>query len=227
VTVEDALEELAALAEPGRGRKMEAYHKIARPYLGVPLPAINRATAGWRQALAPVERVALAQGLWATNVFEARVAAGKVLTAAKIRPEDISTWRCIANFVPDFDSWAIADHASKAGGLRLEADPRRLDEVEGWIASPHLWTRRAALVMTLGWTRISRRPTPEDEAVRERVLGWAAAMADQREWFIQKAIGWWLRELSKAAPERARAFLDRNGARLKPFARKEAATYLR
>ena len=51
-------------------------------------------------------------------------------------------------------------------------------------------------------------------------------MADDREWFIQKAIAWWLRELSKHDPDRARAFLAAHGDRLKPFARKEAAKYL-
>ena len=34
----------------------------------------------------------------------------------------------------------------------------------------------------------------------ERSLKWAAGMVDDRQWFIQKAIGWWLRELSKHNP---------------------------
>ena len=123
--------------------------------------------------------------------------------------------------MPDFDAWAIADHISKAGERRLVADPGRLDEVEGWIASPHIWTRRAALVMTLPWGK-QNHPTPEELAVRERVLGWCAALAPDREWFIQKAVAWWLRDLSKHDPDRVRGFLDRHGAVLKPFARKEA-----
>ena len=40
MTPEAALDALAGRAEPGRARQMEAYHKIARPYLGTPLPAI-------------------------------------------------------------------------------------------------------------------------------------------------------------------------------------------
>ena len=34
------------------------------------------------------------------------------------------------------------------------------------------------------------------------MLGWASRYADDREWFIQKAIGWWLRTLSKHNPNR-------------------------
>ena len=69
--------------------------------------------------------------------------------------------------LPDFDAWAIADYASKAGERRLAADPRRLDEVETWVTSEHMWTRRAALVMTLPWTK-DRFPKPDDLAVRDR-----------------------------------------------------------
>jgi 3-methyladenine DNA glycosylase AlkD len=31
------------------------------------------------------------------------------------------------------------------------------------------------------------------------MLGWAARLAEDREWFIQKAIGWWLRENCRSA----------------------------
>ena len=88
-----------------------------------------------------------------------------------------------------------------------------------------MWTRRAALVMTLPWNRM-RNPKPEDLERRERILGWAASYVDDREWFIQKAIGWWLRDLSKHDPERTRAFIAAHGERMKPFARKEAMRHL-
>lgn len=65
-------------------------------------------------------------------------------------------------------------------------------------------------------------PSPRDLARRERVLGWLERLADDREWFIQKAIGWWLRDLSKHDPQRVRDWLGAHGARLKPFARREA-----
>ena len=66
----------------------------------------------------------------------------------------------------------------------------------------------------------------EDLAIRDRVLGWAAGMADDREWFIQKAVAWWLRDLSKHDATRARAWLAAHGPGLRAFARKEAARHL-
>ena len=58
------------------------------------------------------------------------------------------------------------------------------------------------------------------------MLGWAARLASDRQWFIQKAIGWWLRELSKRDPARVRRFLDEQGAPLMAVARREATKYL-
>jgi 3-methyladenine DNA glycosylase AlkD len=218
------LAELQALADPAKAAEMAAYHKAARPYLGVPVPAIEDLTDRWRAELSLDARLALAADLWQTNIHEGRVAAAKLLTQARIRPDD-AAWALVQSWVPDFDAWAIADHASIAGQKRLVADPSRIDTVEGWVTSPHMWTRRAALVMTLPWTK-QNFPKPAELAVRDRVLGWCATLADDPDWFIQKAVAWWVRDLSKHDSPRARAFLDQHGARLKPFAQKEAARHL-
>lgn len=226
MTLADALEQLSATANAEKAADMARYHKAARRYLGVANPQIDACAREWRKALDLDNRLALSRDLWQTDIHEARIAAAKLLTQARIRPDDQAAWELIQTWVPDFDAWAIADHASIAGQKRLIWCPARLDEVEPWTQSPHMWTRRAALVMTLPWTR-QRHPKPEDIAVRERVLGWAATYVTDPDWFIQKAVAWWLRDLSKRDPDRTRAFLAAHGDRMKPFARKEAARHLR
>lgn len=219
-----ALAALHEFQDPARAAEMAAYHKVPRRYLGVPVPLIEGLVANWRAECTLDERLALAGGLWDSAIHEAMVAAAKLLTQARIRPDD-AVWALIAGWAQDFDGWAVADHASGAGARRLVADPARLDAVEGWITHPNMWTRRAALVMTLPWTRLNH-PKPADIAIRLRVLGWAESMADESEWFIQKAIGWWLRDLSRHDPASTRAWIDAHGARLKPFARREALRHL-
>ena len=93
----------------------------------------------------------------------------------------------------------MADHACDAGNRRLIADPARLDQVETWTTIENMWTRRAALVMTLPWTK-QNFPKPADLAIRDRVLGWAAQLVTDKDWFIQKAIAWWLRDLGQTRP---------------------------
>ena len=224
MTPEAALDALKAIGNAQKASEMAVYHKVDRPYLGVSNPAIDTLVKEWRRTLDVGDRVALAGALWETNIHEARIAAAKLLTQARIRPDD-AVWEMICGWVPDFDAWAIADHAAIAGQKRLVADPTRLDTVAGWTTSPHLWTRRAALVMTLPWTK-NRNPKPDELAQRERILGWAATYVDDEAWFIQKAIAWWLRDLSKRDPDRVRAFLKSHGEDMKPFARREAAKYL-
>ncbi len=225
MTPEAAIAALEAQENSQKAAEMAAYHKVPRRYLGLSTPQIDALTKEWRAAVDLPTRLALADGLWQSDIYEARVAAAKLLIQARIRPEDTAAWELICSWVPDFDSWAIADHASMAGQRRLLADPTRIATLRDWTTSDHLWTRRAALVMTLPWTKMPH-PKPADLAIREEVLGWAASYIPDRRWFIQKAIGWWLRDLSRRDPDRVRAFLTEHGDAMKPFARKEAARLL-
>ena len=221
MTPEDAIKALKDVGDAQKASEMGAYHKVERPYLGVANPTLDLMAREWRQSLDLDTRLALAAGLWDSNIHEARVAAAKLLTQARIRPEDGPVWELIQSWVPQFDAWAIADHACMAGRRRLVADPSRLDTVEQWTTSDHMWTRRAALVITLPWTK-QNHPKPDEIQARERILGWAAGYVDDPEWFIQKAVGWWLRDLSSHDAPRVRAFIDAHGDRMKPFARREA-----
>jgi 3-methyladenine DNA glycosylase AlkD len=218
------LEQLEALADPAKAAEMLAYHKARRRYLGVPVPQIEALVAEWRAEASVEDRVALAATLWDTDIHEARVAAAKLLTQARLRPDD-AAWALICHWAETFDAWAIADHATIAGQKRLVADPSRIATVEAWTTHPNMWTRRAALVITLPFAKMNN-PKPGDLAIRETALGWAETYLTDRDWFIQKAIAWWLRDLSKHDPARTRAFLDQHGPALKSFARKEAARLL-
>ena len=115
------------------------------------------------------------------------------------------------------------------------AEPARLDTVESWTSHPNKWTRRAALVVTLPWTR-QNYPNSQYPSIRDRILGWAAGYLGDHDWFIQKAVAWWVRDLPKhdaprahaflAEAPRAHAFLAEHGPAMQAFARKEAASYL-
>ncbi len=224
MTLEDALSALRAAAEPGRAEGMAAYHKVPREYIGLRNPEIDRLTKEWRGQMDVDARVALADQLWKTDIFEARLAAAKLLTQARIRPDE-AVWALICSWLPDLDSWAIADHAMMAGQKRLVAKPSRIEDVAEWTRSDSHWIRRAAMVVTLPFAK-QNHPKPEELAIRIRVLEWAAAYVQDDDWFIQKSVAWWLRDLSKHDPERVDYFLSNHARHMKPFARKEAAKYL-
>ena len=225
MTPADAIATLRAHADPARAAEMAAYHKQTRTVLGLSNALTGELADTWRKSLDQPGLVTLAQGLWASDIFEARIAAGKLFIQARMRPDDTGAWTCIAGFVPDFDSWAIADAVAQGGQKRLAQDPSRIDQLESWIGSDHIWTRRAALVFTLPFTK-SRHPDATETAARSRILGWCATLAPDPDWFIQKAVAWWLRDLSKRDPETVVRWLAAHGATLKPFAAKEASRHL-
>jgi 3-methyladenine DNA glycosylase AlkD len=225
MTPDAALDQLRAQGDPDRAAQMHAYHKIDRPYLGLCNAVTGDLATAWRKTCDAQALVPLAQGLWDSNIFEARIAAAKLFVQARMRPDDAAAWACITGWLPEFDSWAIADAVAQSGAKRVLQDPQRLDQIAPWTTSDHLWTKRAALVFTLPFTR-SRHLKPVETAARNRILNWCAGYADDPEWFIQKAVAWWLRDLSKRDPDRVAAWLTTHGDRLKPFARKEAARHL-
>jgi 3-methyladenine DNA glycosylase AlkD len=225
MTPEAARAAIEALANPVKAAEMASYHKIKRPYLGVSVPQIDALAREWRQSLTLDNRLVLARSLWDMGVHETMIAAAKLLEQARIRPDDTGAWALITTWAETFEGWAVSDHASIAGQKRLLADPTRLETVAAWTTHPNIWTRRAALVMTLPWAKMNH-PKPGDLEIRERVLGWAASYVGDRDWFIQKSIAWWLRDLSRHDAPRAGAFLAAHGTSLKPFARKEAARHL-
>jgi 3-methyladenine DNA glycosylase AlkD len=224
IPIEDAIAALHAQGNAEKAAEMASYHKVPRPYLGVPNPVIDDAVKMWRAELSLDDRLSLAAELWDSNIHEARVAAAKLLVQARIKPDD-AAWALIISWVPQFDGWAIADHVCGAGARRLVANPSRIDEVESWTTSDHMWTKRAALVMTLPWTKMNN-PKPADLEIRERILGWAAEYTNDPAWFIQKSVSWWLRELGRHDAPRVWAFLDAHGDNMKPSLRKDASRKL-
>lgn len=222
---EAALEALRAEADPDRAIQMQAYHKVQRPYLGLSNATTGALANEWRKATDLTGRITLAQGLWDSNIFEARIAAGKLFIQARMKPDDTPAWDWITTVVPQFDSWAIADAVAQSGQKRLIQDPTRLDTLAAWTQSEHLWTRRAALVFALPFCK-SRHPSTIESQARSRILTWVATLSQDREWFIQKACAWWLRDLSKRAPDQVQTFLAGPDNALKPWAVKEAARHL-
>jgi 3-methyladenine DNA glycosylase AlkD len=209
---------LRARGDAKRAEWEKAYQKSRWEHWGVALPAMDAAIKQTLGALTQRQALSLSERLWREPVWDLKIVAGRILARKSIEP-DAEVWDFVTERLTDFDGWAVADNLADVASRCLLADPARLDAVEEWTDSPHLWTRRAALVFTLPWTKGTHDP--------ERMLGWAARLADDRQWFIQKAIGWWLRELSKRDPERVRRFLHEHGRKLTGVARREATKYLK
>lgn len=224
MNTEQAIAQLNALGDSEAATKMQNIFKIDRPYLGVSKQEIDALYKQWRTEIDGEARTALAAELWDSNIHEARLVAAKLLTQARINPDD-HVWAEITRWIDELDHAVYADAACGAGARRLMAHPDRMAEVSDWVESEDMWVRRSAMTITLPLTKLNN-PKADDLARRDQVLGWMGTLATDSEWLVQNAIATWLATLSKHDAPRVLSFLETHGAVLKPFAVNEACKFL-
>jgi 3-methyladenine DNA glycosylase AlkD len=166
------LKALRARGDAKRAEWEKAYQKSRWEHWGVALPGMDAAIKETLGDLTQAQAVNLAARLWREPVWDLKIVAGRILARKSVEP-DAKVWAFVTERLIELDGWAVADNLSMAGSRCLLAEPGRLDAAEAWIDIQHLWTRRAALVFTLPWTREKRDP--------ERMLGWAARLAEDRQ----------------------------------------------
>ncbi len=211
------LVELKKLHDPVRALKDAAYHKSKREHLGIPTPSLTVIAKSSCKGLKDEEIFLFAKELWETEVFDAMICATKMVTLPRISASP-ALWNTLLEFLQKVDGWALEDQLSHAAWKCILKDLSLLDQLEEWTKHQSFWIRRAALVYTLPFAKKGKDP--------ERMLGWASIYASDPEWFIQKAIGWWLRVLGAHNKERVLSFLDAHHHLLKGVAKREATRKL-
>lgn len=195
--------ELIALGDPVKAPQMQAYMKGVAPFLGVQTPERRRVTAAVAKQFAPPPDegalAELARTLFALPEREFAYAACDLL----------ARWlkRCGPDFLVDPVQELLVtrpwwDTVDSLGSAAVSPLCRRYDELRSvvldWSASGELWLERAAIQHQRGWKEVTDVPF---------VLSLCADHADDREFFIQKAIGWALRDLAPLDAIAVRAFV--------------------
>jgi 3-methyladenine DNA glycosylase AlkD len=166
------LQALRTRADAKRAEYEKRYRKSRWDHWGVSLPSVDAAIKQTLGDLTQDQALSLCRRLWREPVWDLKIVAGRILARRSIEPGG-EVWNFVTERLADLDGWAVADNLASGASRCLVANPDRLDAVEAWVDSPHLWTRRAALVFTLPWTKDERDP--------ERMLSWAARLADDRQ----------------------------------------------
>jgi 3-methyladenine DNA glycosylase AlkD len=125
-------------------------------------------------------------------------------------PDDIEL---IEYFLTTKSWWDSVDPLAKyiLGGY-LKQFPNKTESVIGkFVGSDNMWLNRSAIIYQLGYKK--------DTDVA-RLFSVCEHFNTSREFFIQKAIGWALREYAKTSPEAVREFVTHT--KLKPLSVREA-----
>lgn len=108
---------------------------------------------------------------------------------------------------------SIAPHA--VGHIAKIAPEVKGEVIETWAYGEHLWLRRASILFQLKY---------KEDTEESRLYRYILHNASSKEFFIQKAIGWSLREYSKTNPESVRQFIHEHS--LSKLSVREGSKYI-
>jgi 3-methyladenine DNA glycosylase AlkD len=168
----------------------------------------------------PKTRVlALVRALWKTKNHEMRSAGIKLLENHQ-RALGAADLPLLETLLRASRSWAYVDWlCTRVVAPIVEREPASKRVLARWARDADFWIRRSALLSLLP----ALRRGAGDFALFERL---AIPMLVESEFFVRKAIGWVLRDVSHRRPELTAAFARRHAASLSTVTWREAAKYI-
>ncbi len=201
-----------------------AYMKSDLHFHGVSLVVVRAAARDFARAHAATLDhdgvLAIARAAFASRSWDFRCAAIELLVR-KRRALGEADAALLEELVRIARCWAHVDWiATKLVPATLrEGSPELARTLRRWAGDDDLWVRRTALLAQHDALKAGRG----DWALFVEL---AVPMLPDTSFWIRKAIGWVLREVSKKRPELVAEFLAAHGARCSGLTRREASKYL-
>jgi 3-methyladenine DNA glycosylase AlkD len=220
--VERITRELAQRADPDRAGHMAAYMRNQFAFLGIPAPAQKQA---WRAAIAGLPRAlpepvvaAAATRLWERPEREHQYLACLLVNRhAATAAATFSSLDVVEHLIVTKPWWDTVDSlATRAVGDLVRRHREGRPRMDRWLSSDDLWLRRSALLHMNRW---------KSATDREWLFAACLSRADERDFFIRKAIGWALREHSKVDAPAVIHFVEQH-PELSGLSRREALMWL-
>ena len=213
---------LIPLADETKAEGMKAYLLNQFEFLGLAAP-VRRAAV---KAIGKVkwhstdDLLAVAELLWQKPEREYRYTAVDLLRqhSGQLSVNDLPTLQALLLQ----DAWwetvdGLSAVIAEVMHVAVQQKPNAAVAMDVWLKHPSHWVRRSAMLHQLGW-RLDTDTT--------RLFGYATQLADEKEFFIRKAIGWALRDYARWDPQAVTDFLMEHRARLSGLTVREAAKHL-
>jgi len=207
---------LIPVIEPRRALAMRAYMRDQFPFLGIATPHRRAAVKPLFQQLKGADGATLlgyADALWDLPEREYQYAALDLLATyvGRFERADIPALMSLARRA---SWWDTVDAMAGIIGKVLKYEHDGMDQA---LKHDDFWIRRIAVLHQLGWKK---------HTDRQRLFLYALALAHEKEFFIQKAIGWSLRDYARHEPEAVHDFLETDGQILSALSFREAGKHL-
>ena len=215
--VEELVNELKAVANPDDAVAMKAYMKNKFEFLGVKTPARRKLTKTFlKQQTNLVIDWNFINEAWNYPYRELQYTALDYLEIRKklLTPSDLPNLKKLAQTK---SWWDTIDFLDRLVGSIIARFPETKEIILAWSCDEDIWLRRLAIDHQL------LRKEETDTELLEKIL---VNNLGQTEFFINKAIGWALRDYSKTNPDWVRDFIERYRAEMAALSIREGSKYL-
>ena len=194
---------------------MAAYMKGKFEFLGVQTPLRRHTTSPIMRAFSG-NLLEAARELWVLPEREFQYVAVDLLRQQnkQLKASDLPALEAL---VQAKSWWDTVDGLAVTIGAVVLREPQLISQMNALIRSSDFWLRRIALLHQLDWKENT------DEA---RLFDYCLQCAEEREFFIRKAIGWALRQYARTNPVAVRHFLDTHQEKLSGLSLREASKHL-
>jgi 3-methyladenine DNA glycosylase AlkD len=155
-----------------------------------------------------LQQLAIWDELWHTsNNFWIRLHAFFFLERhLKKESELLAMWPVIVEWQSRVDDWGLCDALSKIYTKILEvAEDEVYVQLKTWNADNDLWKRRQSVVSLLYYSRTKKKYVSFD-----KITALIEPLLADKEYYVQKGVGWSLREMHNVYPEQTFLWLKQH-----------------
>lgn len=212
-------EEISSLSNPSNRKQMEAYMKNLFVFFGVKSPERKAVLKSFlkQYGLPRIDETEnVTKELWSFRERELHYSAMEIVHRTKYINEEASI-ELLEWMITNNSWWDTVDFiASNLCGIYFKKHPQMINSVATkWNKSDNMWLIRTSILYQLKY---------KDLTNTSLMNAFIKPHLNSKEFFIQKAIGWALRQYSKSNPAWVEDFV--NSHELKPVSKREAVKYL-
>lgn len=218
---QEVVDALTAVSQPEIAEAIRQDRGSQMQFLGVRTPALRAVLKkGFSFSSEPDEQVLqIWNDLWMMTPYAEVMAAACEYYGQRARKHvSLEQWAVQKKWVHRLDNWAHADGLAAIYSRILEKYPSVVfEQMQAWNQAENEWLRRLSLVSLIHYTGKNAVFLPLDQ-VLPLVTN---CLADHRH-YVEKALGWVLREMGHTYPSEVRAYIEEHACSMSSTAFRRA-----
>lgn len=148
-----------------------------------------------------------------SSVYDVKSVAIIWISQPKLKQLRLENWRDVVSMTGQIDNWAHSDSISGMLAEILEQRPALFSAYQRWNASKNPWLRRQSLVGLYYYARLRKKALPA-----AKTLPLVKNLLRDPHFYVQRGVGWTLREIDRVDCEKQRLFVRKNLKDISPVA---------